>query len=127
MKLKRIIYNPQAEITLCRMDILVLKDMGERHYDGVCQRAVAHGGFIYGWYMRLDDGPGLPDRNQTFKVTATFEELDLACKIVELAGPEGNEPGRVLHEQLRAALVALRTAYETVNRTTGHERHRKIA
>lgn len=47
------------------------------HYDTVCRNSAMAGGFVYGWVMSTE-----PDK--TNAVSATFLELDLVCKILEM-------------------------------------------
>jgi hypothetical protein len=67
--------SPVYKMTLNKDLVSVLLRLSRQHYDGVCRSASAQGGFLYGWNNCVD-----------FESTcdATFRELDLTLKIMEM-------------------------------------------
>lgn len=85
----------------------VLMKAAQWHYDGVCNQAAQVGGFIYGWNNAVTPYPGM---EVTPKCSASFRDLDICLKILEIAGtimfPDEIDQDRVtdLRKSFRAAL-----------------------
>lgn len=110
--------SPVFRLPLTAEDVALLRELAAVHYDGHCKASGAVGGFLYGWWNMVslvnltDTGTGVVEREPPPLVRATFDQIDITLKIMEMAGPylrgnrrEGELP-RVdtLRRDLRAAL-----------------------
>jgi hypothetical protein len=73
----------QFWIALDQDHVSLLKKAAEWHYDGFCNKAAQVGGFIYGWSNVVTPFEG---RTEVPKCSASFRDLDLCMKILEIAG-----------------------------------------
>lgn len=94
--------------------VAVLEKAAKWHYDGVCRMSAMHGGFIYGWKNITTPYPG---QEEVPKCSASFRDLDLCLKILEIAGsimfPDQIDQERVF-EMRRYFHSALRMANENM-------------
>lgn len=94
-------------IALTPDHVAILKRAAEWHYDGTCNKAAQVGGFIFGWMNVTTQFPG---QTEMPKCSASFRELDLCLKILEIAGsimfPDQIDIERVfeMRKSFRAAL-----------------------
>lgn len=94
--------QPEFLIPLNLEQVNILMDLSTHHYDSTCRAASKRGetfdqqGFIYGWHTVISayvNTPVIPDFDpiddmgkQTVKVKATWRQLDLVLKILEMTG-----------------------------------------
>lgn len=93
-------YRVEAVVDFTGHDLAVMAMLASRHYDGVCKKTFACGGFGYGWLMHFlaateDDSLSLVDLDpnsltpelaaRTLEVVVTSREIDTLRKILEAA------------------------------------------
>lgn len=88
----RILGAPLFELELDLETVEVLRRIGSCHYDRTCQRAVEHGGFVYGWWNRCQPLPEPFVNEPLVPCTGTFSQLDLVTKILEATNQCGFHP-----------------------------------
>ena len=106
MQLDKIVFYHKAVIVFAKAELRVLNTLAEHHYDGNCQAMAKQGGTIYGLLNTFE-----ADEKAEFAESwpMTFREVDLLCKICEMAVyPHGGadvslgvELGSELHRVLR--------------------------
>lgn len=77
--------TPTFQMGLSSETIRGLCRLAQNHYDGTCQDAARPGGFLYNWrtHALWEDRNNIsPYSNHV--VTATFRELDLTMKVLEM-------------------------------------------
>ncbi len=65
-------------ISLSKLDLALIWKCAINHYDNKCVRSINKGNFIYGWKIAIWNC------NKDFNLNATFRELDLVLKILEM-------------------------------------------
>ncbi len=78
-------FDPIFEIEFTREEVDLLKRCAHAHYDATCKAAGECGGVIYGLSNGLDFGC---EGGQDLR----WREVDLLCKILEVAGFMGGKP-----------------------------------
>lgn len=91
----RIIGRPHFQFSLTNAQLRVLIACAGAHYDAECIAAAHIGGFLYGW--RNMDG-----RN----ITATWGNIDLCLKIMEIIPPTFYTRDAIVASRLREAFHA---------------------
>jgi hypothetical protein len=103
MKLTEISFRPRANVEFSPEEVSVLMKCSHHHYDGRCQDASLHGGFLYGISNSLNAGKA--------DAVLDWDEIDTLAKIVEvgqyLKDAEEQKLAFFLNLQLRKTLHAL--------------------
>lgn len=96
----RILPVPRFEMPFTLYQVSILKQLSEAHYDFTCKRSGRVGGFIYGWEQSLTF-------SELGSVSATWHDLDLTLKIMEmpyLTGKEENDAIVAIRKMCREAM-----------------------
>jgi hypothetical protein len=109
MKLERIIYIPEAEISITREEINLLLKWSSEHYDYKCKEAGAVGGFLYGFSNHFIR------KNKTTRVRVTMGELDLLMKICETVHPRDAACSLLKTMEIHSIFRKLKDEYESAN------------
>jgi hypothetical protein len=96
MKKVEFIYRIEADVEFTGRELAVLYHCARGHYDHVCKTSFTVGGFGWGWLNQFLDGdesiisfdldtiePRFAER--TVEVRATYREIDICAKILEVA------------------------------------------
>lgn len=99
-----IIGQPTFRFELTVSQALSIQNCAINHYDMVCKKSGMAGGFVYDWVVQTSFEASFEN---PATVNATFRELDLTCKILEVGSTLGLEET----EELRYAFIfAMRQA-----------------
>jgi hypothetical protein len=128
-------YRVEANIELTGYELDLLRFFALRHYDSVCKEAFRHGGFGFGWinhFVFLQMGSSDLDQeqsgllfrdshelaSQSFKITATFRELDTCAKALEAAygNPLGGVFGRFNPDTLGSLIGGIHQTLSAIRR-----------
>lgn len=89
--------SPVFHFQLTIEQVLSIQKCAINHYDTVCRNSGMAGGFVYDWVVQT-----LFENSAT--VRATFRELDLTCKILEMANVLGIKEALRLRQAFMRAL-----------------------
>ena len=84
-------YEVCLMVEISGKELLFLQQLSERHYDGACRAAGAHGGFLYGfinqWKFGNPEVNGSSDRplDELEEIRMTGRQVDMLAKICEAA------------------------------------------
>jgi hypothetical protein len=108
--------RPVFTFTLTREQIVMLMELSGMHYDNVCKAASQPRGFLYGW----STGATLMPANEAITVSASWRDLDIACKIMEMpvepwqsAARELSQAFRNITTQARHTVCSWKLMYDT--------------
>ena len=87
MKRDSFSYEVNAEVFFTAKEVKNMMHCSVTHYDGVCQDAGQHGGFLYGLNNRFVVFPSEdaddPDRLPSAPAKLSWRQVDCLCKILE--------------------------------------------
>jgi hypothetical protein len=72
-------------IPLREPHVLALLELSRVHYDARCRLAGAACGFLVGWKRQIDSWTRYEEEEKHKTISATFDELDICLKIMEVA------------------------------------------
>jgi hypothetical protein len=106
--------QPIFWLPLTPRQIEVLKKLSESHYDWTCKSASrpGEGGFIHGWHVRIEYCESTEPRPLC---KATWQELDLSLKIMEMSGWLPQDEKDIVSE-LRTAFYGALDEYKEAGR-----------
>ena len=114
----QITVRPSFRFDLTAKEAEMLKILAGSHYDSTCRKSADVGGFIYGWNNMMFNLAS----DEAESVTGTWDELDLACKILEPSNYIGFEVmmpcGMQLYAQFRKLLQTYNATYYPVWQAT---------
>jgi hypothetical protein len=107
MKLLEIVMEPKAELEFSREELDALIRMSESHYDATCRAMSKQGGVLFGLRNCLE-------RGKAKSWALRFREIDLMCKLTEVAGYQKElvPIGARLWLELSRVLAAMNKACE---------------
>lgn len=115
-------FRVEIDLELTRAEVEHLVTCSKVHYDHKCKAAAEYGGFIYGWRNHFDKDPNEPlteeDLKATATVRATWHEMDLVCKILEVEMWHDQNDGLFLLIPFRGILYDMKAAAESANATS---------
>ena len=75
-------YDVSAQVIFTRAEVDWLLDLSASHYDGKCEAAGKHGGFLYG----INNAVSMqPDGSEEIPRLVSWDNVDTLCKILEQA------------------------------------------
>ena len=99
----RIYGKPVIQFTLAPEQLDVLLTLSGLHYDSTCRAASQVGGFLYGWKNQCE-------WSLETKVSASWRDLDICCKILEIPRYEERVIARILARLFSGALSEVSSA-----------------
>jgi len=97
--------TPVFNFKLTIHQIQLLRGLSKNHYDATCREAYAVGGFMYGWFNSVKF-------NEDFLLTATFRQLNITLKCMEMVSHLPIETRVELNEIRDCILAAFKQAGE---------------
>lgn len=115
-KIREFWFRVEIDLELTKAEVEHLMACSKAHYDYKCKQASEVGGFIYGWRNHFELDPETGDGPEaTTSVRATWHEMDLACKILEVEQWHDSGDEIILSIAFRSILLNMKTESESVN------------
>lgn len=105
-------FQVEADLDITKKALAVMIRCSNTHYDGKCRAASQQGGFLYGWNNHFE----LPEGKNFIRVRATWDEVDLLCKVLEMErhfSDRGDEAP--VYDAIRKVLKEMAEASRRVN------------
>lgn len=122
-KINEFFFKVEIELELTRAEVEHLVGCSKVHYDFKCKHSAEVGGFIHGWrnHFRNHFEKGVnetlseADLSATATVRATWNQMDLACKILEMEQHLDQGDGMFLSIVFRRILLNMAEESKRVN------------